>query len=52
MIYRRDIQSLIKKLVNPMKMSTTDMRLSTKVVKHLIEKEKMDHVHRKNHVVK
>ena len=52
MIYQRDIQSLIKKLVNPLKMSTTDMRLSTKVPKHLIEKEKMVHVHQENPVVK
>ena len=51
MIYLRDIH-LIKKLVKPMKMSTTDMILSTKVTKHPIKKERMDHVHQINHVVK
>ena len=33
-----------------MKMPTTDMKLITKVAKHL--KEIMDHVHRKKHAVK
>ena len=51
MIYLKDIH-LITKTVNQMKMSTTDIRLSTKVAKHLIKKKKMDHVHQKNHVVK
>ena len=51
MNYLRDIH-LITKTVKPMEMSTTDMRLITKGPKHLIEKERMDHVHQKNHVVK